>query len=382
MFVIRGLRHTHAYDVSSYQLAEDQQSWNGRTTQNAHHRHEFTVDDKPEIATDAVMGHFHTVLGANQDSSSDTADLTISDAQGALQARVPIYGDLEFLDRKGFVAQKGINIGKEWTYRGYVEGGTLAAGIWHFQNLNSRDFLDGLPLEMTIRVFRTYKGEIERGILGSMEFLNPNPALKSNNPEELAQLDPDTAIKSRAFSFTATEFTPESRLIERRIEAQMLDGTYRTVDLFESLSYNGAIDVLVRCDEKAQYFGMAKTDLYLRSADNWFWANFVKSYVTIWLQMVIVISFGVMFSTFLSGSVAMLATLFTIIVGYFSHTIVQVATGEAQGGGPVESAIRIFRQDNLTSPLEGGISTVVVQSFDSIAMLIMRGYRLPDAQLP
>ncbi len=37
--------------------------------------------------------------------------------------------------------------------------------------------------------------------------------------------------------------------------------------------------------------------------------NFIKGYFGIWLQMVLVIAFGVMFSTFLSGPVAMIATL-------------------------------------------------------------------------
>ena len=152
----------------------------------------------------------------------------------------------------------------------------------------------------------------------------------------------------------------------------MLDGTWRKVDLFESLAYDGSLDIVVRCDERAQYFGMAKTDLYIRAADNWFWANFVKTYVTLWLQMVVVVSLGVMFSTFLTGSVALLATLASIIMGYFSQTIVDVATGKAKGGGPIESAIRIFKQDNLTSPLEGGASTVVVKYFDWITMFVMK----------
>ena len=34
-------------------------------------------------------------------------------------------------------------------------------------------FPDGLPLEMTIRVFRSYKGDIEKGILGSLVLRNP-----------------------------------------------------------------------------------------------------------------------------------------------------------------------------------------------------------------
>ena len=375
-FVVRGLRHEHGVDTASLQPTEDGQGWVGRTTQHANHRHEFIVGGEGETTTDAVKGHFHTIT--SEGAGDSPPEITAGKQAGALEARVPVWGDLRFLNRKGELTQKGINVGKEWTYRGYIEGGTLSAGIWRFKGLTADKFPNGLPIEMTIRVFRTYKGKIERGIFGSMEFINPNPELR--NPATRAELDPDTAVKSRSFTFTAQEFTPESKFIDRRIEAEMPDGTFRKVDLFESLVHNGELDVLIRCDEKAQYFGMAKTDVYLRSADNWFTVNFIKGYLTMWLQMVIVISFGVMFSTFLTGSVAMLATLFMLIIGYFSNIIVRVATGQEKGGGPIESAIRIFKQDNQTTPLEAGIGTYVIQAFDFVAMLIMRGlsYLMPN----
>ena len=44
--------------------------------------------------------------------------------EGMLLARVPIYGKLSFRDRTGQPAEKGINVGDEWTYRSYIEGGT------------------------------------------------------------------------------------------------------------------------------------------------------------------------------------------------------------------------------------------------------------------
>ncbi len=375
VFVVRGLDHEHHNDVASLQQQEDGTGWMGRTARAAHHRHEFTIDESGSGASDSAMGHYHSVMVDGTDSSPQA---TIGAPTGGLQARVPVYARLEFFDRKGAPAEIGINVGKEWTYRGYVEGGTLASAVWHFEGLRRRDYPDGLPLEMTIRVFRTYQGKIERGILGSMEIRNPNPAL--NDESARAQLDQDTAIKSRSINFTAQEFTPESRLVPRRIEAQMLDGTWRTVDLFESLSHNGKIDILVRCDERAQYYGMAATDLYIRSADNFFVANFFKSYVTLWLQMLVVTSLGVMFSTFLTGSVAMLATFASIVVGYFAQSIQDVASGKAEGGGPVEAAIRIFKQENLTSPLEGGASINAIQGFDSVAMFLMRivSYLMPN----
>lgn len=370
VFVRRGLSHRHTADMATLQPMEDDPSIRqGDTSFDGQHRHEFTVGGKSN-ATDARMGHSHRV-----NEGSDGA-LSIGAPEGSLEARLPIYGKLRFLDRNGRLAQKGINVGKEWFYRGYVEGRTLSAGIYRFENLDRRDFLEELPIEMAIRVFRTHKGEIERGILGTMRFLNGDPQVQraalAASPAERQQFDPDTAVESAPIFFYAQEFTPESRSVPREIEAKMLDGTTRKVDLFEAFAQNGALEIKIQCEEPGQYYGMAQADLYIRAADRLFGWNFLKSYVTMWLQMLVVTAFGVMFSTFLTGSVAMLATIFAIVMGYFSHNIVSVATGEQQGGGPLESVVRIVRQDNLVSELDAGASTIIIKAFDVVAMAILQ----------
>ena len=50
-------------------------------------------------------------------------------------ARVPVYGKIRFRDRDGMDAQEGINVGDEWTYRGYVEGASPASLIWTFEDV-------------------------------------------------------------------------------------------------------------------------------------------------------------------------------------------------------------------------------------------------------
>ena len=85
-----------------------------------------------------------------------------------LVARVPVYGKLPSETAAGKPAEKGINVGDEWTYRSYIEGGTLAACVWTFEGITEEAFPHGLPVEMNIEVFRTYKGNIEKGVLGSL----------------------------------------------------------------------------------------------------------------------------------------------------------------------------------------------------------------------
>jgi hypothetical protein len=90
--------------------------------------------------------------------------------------------------------------------------------------------------------------------------------------------------------------------------------------------------------------------------------NFFKCFTTIWLEMLVVVAFGVMFSTFLSGPVAFLGTIATMVVGFFISFIRDVVHGVVfaspqddfayKGGGPIESIIRIMTQQNITTDLE------------------------------
>ena len=370
IWVVRAVQHTH--DALPNELRRDPVTnlIQGRTTFDREHRHDLVIDETGAGQTLTMKGHYHPVQIV--DESADEIRAKVGAATGALQARVPIYGRLQFLDRTGQPAKQGINVGKEWTYRGFIEGSTPCAGIFRFEGLRSSDFPDGLPLEMTIRVFRTYKGEIERGIRGTM--LLRNPAV--NDPAAWAEAtqDADVAKESEPITFFASDMSSESLLIDRRIDARMPDDTLREVDLFESLVHNGALEIVVQCDERGQYYGMARTDLYLRASDRLFGFNFFKTCVTLWLRMLIVIAFGVMFSTVLSGPVAMLSTVAVIVLGFFARFVTELAQGKLPGGGPIESLSRIVRQDNMVVEWDvDPVTKVVVQMLDKASLLVLQG---------
>ncbi len=100
--------------------------------------------------------------------------------------------------------------------------------------------------------------------------------------------------------------------------------------------------------------------------------NFLKGYLSIWLQLLLVTCFGVTFSTFLKGPVAMLATMAAIVLGFFVETIRGVSTGTSEGGGPIESLIRILTQQNVMTDVEvNSVVMKVVKVFDSIMMAFM-----------
>jgi hypothetical protein len=105
--------------------------------------------------------------------------------------------------------------------------------------------------------------------------------------------------------------------------------------------------------------------------------NFLKVYLTIWVQMVIVIAIGVTASTLLSGSVAMLFTVSFIVLGFFRPFFVGVALGTEYGGGPVESFYRLITQKNIITKLDENLTTTIIQGAD----WIFRSFMLTLAQV-
>ena len=202
VFVVRGLDHEHAIDEAS--ITELQVELGGETvtvreaqsTLGNRHRHELRITDF--VRVEANHDHTHGVTGTEQ------GEVEWGGAEGNLLARVPQYGKLSFWDQDGQIVDKGVNVGNEWAYRSYIEGGTLATAIWTFEGLNRQDFKDGIPLEMTIRVFRTYKGDIERGIFGSIQVVEAD-----DTPPDQPAKPIEARRRYAKINFTAREFTSD-----------------------------------------------------------------------------------------------------------------------------------------------------------------------------
>jgi hypothetical protein len=97
--------------------------------------------------------------------------------------------------------------------------------------------------------------------------------------------------------------------------------------------------------------------------------------------MLLVTGFGVTFSTFLSGPVALMASLSAIVLGFFGQFVRDIATGTAYGGGPIESFIRIIIQQNVMTDLEMNTIVVkIIKGIDAVLMHLLQAatYILPD----
>jgi hypothetical protein len=357
VFTVRGLDHTH--QLTAAMLHDEVVPgrpgvWNKGATSFVHgHKHDVTIAPSGDTVVEAQQDHWHDVT---IEGSGDAAVYHVGAPQGMLVARVPIYGKLSFTDEQGRPTPRAKNVGDEWTYRSFIVGRTKASAIWTFAGINRETFPEAMfpeaiPIEMTIEVFRSYKGDVSKPILGRLWVRNPQ--------------HPERQVDVR--NFGARKFATDVQWIPRTLLDRKADGRTEQVDLLEEMvSDDGQLEVGLQCLEPGQYFGVAQADLYFRARDASFLGNFVKGFVGLWLEMVLVLATGVMLSTFLSAPVAILATAGVVIGGLYSSFIAELATGKTIGGGPFESFIRILTQQNMITELEPGLQANVAQFSDKL----------------
>lgn len=361
-FIVRSVQHTHALDATALRELRDDEGtlggYEGRTGASRDHRHFVKLDATGSGIAETFQGHRHRITSR---ASAKGVVYDVGPPEGILEARRPLRGRLRFLDRDGRPADKGISVGEEWGYRQYIEGGTAAAALWTFMGIREADFPDGLPLEMNIRVFRTYKGIITEGIHGTIQLRNP-----SNN------------LRSEALPIVARE-SIEQLWIPRKLAVVLADGTVQEADLYKDFVADGRLEIWLQCLEPNQYYGVAQADLYLRAGDGSFAINYFKSCLGAWFAMLIVTALGVMFSTFLSSPVALIASLSMLLVGQFREFIARLfvsqVTGDSRevpGGGPIESLYRIVTQMSITLELDPTPAVQAMKLADIVLLAPMR----------
>lgn len=310
-----------------------------------------------------VGGHTHpvTVTGTGAD-----AKISLGPAVGYFRARIPVYANsVRFLNNDGKPG-KGQNVGKESNYRGFIDGGsptkrsTLSRAIFSFDNFSAGRFdnADIIPLEMTLGVFRTYKGDIEKRVVGGLQFESV-----PDNPEV------ENRFVSEIVNFETNEYQLQIRPVSRKIVGRIVapDGSFVQAgefDLFDDFAANGKLELSLSCRDINQYLGVARADIYFRATDDVYWFNYFKGYVGIWCQMMTIIAMAVAFSTFLGTPIVMLGVLMMMIVGFFTPFIRSLTEVDRDGGGPIESFIRIVTQKNMQVDLETGVATTLIKESD------------------
>ena len=347
------------------------------------HKHAIEEYGDGSFVVQEVNNHTHPIT---KTVDGDRAKYTVGPERGTVQAKVPIYGSIRFRDSGEYEKGAGINVGEEWDYRTYIAGASNEAVIWTFGGINPDKFPKGLPVEMTISVYRTHKGQIEQTIMGSVLVRNPKTGLtaetnifNSEKYETKAIFLPRTIDKSKVeksprllkvygdeSSYTRPDFA--------------IDPEKETYDLFDDFLVDGKLELWLTCLDSGQYFGAAEPDLYIRARDANVFFNFVKGYFGIWQEMVILVSFGVLFSTFLSGPVAMVSTFGILIASFCKELFSQVAYMQSLGGGPFEAFNRLITHENLMSDLPNTFASNLIKFFDMISsgLLIFIGLAIPS----
>ncbi len=416
-FVVRGQAHTHI--VKSDDLTQDRKNPSldrGLTSNAREHRHEVVFDKENQVAyLTPTRDHTHDIT--IQEGKDGARHFTLGAPVDMLKARVVQYGKIGYLDQRGIVSNKGVNVGDEWEYRSFIAGNTDAAFIWQFENITPAALVgDELQFEFTQEVFRTHKGIISRQIIGGFYIRNPETGLmleveifqSKEGGTSVFRVPRTINISADKMNLKSSQRNPNgtsgSRASAVAVKMARQGGEVKSYPSDDKLNTGGAnraefdlftdfvapessmfdengkeiprknvMEVWIKCLERGQYFGAAEPDMYLRHRDAPFAWNFVKGYLGIWFQMIMVTIYGVVFSTFLSTPVTVLATLFMTLGGSFHQFLASLGAGTVDGGGPLEAAIRLFRQENTTIDLDMNSYEVIISKMcDTVFQAFIR----------
>lgn len=323
-----------------------------------------------------------------------------AEAQSGLVSRVPVYGTITFTDRFGNKSDDaGLNVGDVWDFRSYIEGGTLGRTFYHFKGLDVANFkrdyaprkaefeakieaaeseddkaaIDmpaAMTLEYNFEAFRTHKGQIDQRLMSRLVLINPE----------------DETVRVPLPPFEVKEFSKyaEDKLVrvpEVIVYRDEESSEQREANLFEDVMPKGDLIIEVSCIDPGQYLGMARPDLFIRTPDKPFASSYFRSIAGIWMQMFLVILLGVTASCFVKGPVATLLTFSFLIVGkVFRQLMNDLTVGDAYGGGPLESAYRMYNHLNMDTDMDAGAFETVIYAFDWVALRFLDLMRnlIPD----
>lgn len=293
----------------------------------------------------------------------------------SFQARDPIYGELKFTDKTGEV--EGWSVGREWDYRRYVPGGANSShrAVFTFSELPTHLANQSVVMiEFSFDIFRTFKGEENKGVQTSLFFETPAWS-EARRPDYEAEIKRLGLNRGRIPRPEDADWDKWNQITEKfgYFEAKGREiADYHTFQqavpggLFRSApgASGPPLVIKVKCDSRSQFLGVAKRDLFLLAGNYSFALNFMKGAFGLWLILVLVIGLAVTMSTYLSGVVSWLTSMFIVLIGYFRPFIQEIAEGKVIGGGPSEAFVRLYGNENLLTPLDNSPGAQVAMVVD------------------
>jgi len=307
----------------------------------------------------------------------------------SFQARDPVYGELEFRNKQGKF--EGESVGREWDYRKYVAGNSSQRAVFVYRDLppavtNPAD--DVVFTEFAFDIFRTTKGEENKGVQVSLFFVTPSWS-DAKLPEYQAEMQklglspgytpsPDRKEEWNDWLKKANQLSEKFGYFEVKGREIADYHTFRVAvpaGVFRAAAKAMAsgparpdapppLEVRTKCESRTQFLGVAKRDLYLLAGNHSFELNFMKGAFGLWLMVTLVIGIAVSLSTYLSGVVSWLAAMFVVGFGFLREFMQEIADGRLVGGGPTESFIRLATNQNLITPLDNTPGSSVAKVAD------------------
>jgi len=138
-------------------------------------------------------------------------------ARAALQCRVPMFGNLYFINSEGQPSETGVNVGDVYAFRSHIQGNSRARGVFLFPGLTENalttnaEGVQELQLECRFEAFRTVKGT-EKSV---REGIQAQYTLMSNPREEAFGIFAQSeTLRPTAEAFRNAEFRNASDLLK------------------------------------------------------------------------------------------------------------------------------------------------------------------------
>jgi ABC-type transport system involved in multi-copper enzyme maturation permease subunit len=383
-----------------------------------------TIVTKPVQRFEIVLGRFlgYTALMTLVLAALTAVSLLLIKAGGSseeaaeesMKARDPVYGRLDFRARKaGF---QGESVGREWGYRKYIAGGPSVShrALYLFDSLPSGlgDGVEAVPCEFAFDIYRTTKGDENKGVSVSFQFVTYQVGPGSEDEARVRRLFEERGGPALANAQPGTEAWKKLDALAGELGYY----EFRNKDVFDYHTYSVEIPaalirkardgtpgkdkvevggqekerdrprlrVIVKCESPTQFIGLARYDLYLLADEGTFGVNFFKGALGLWFRACLVIGLAVACSTYLSGIISFLVTVLILVAGVFREFIVQVALpgGRSELGGPFESLTRLLKNDSTTVPMDKTPTAQVAQTFDAFFRWVLRRFEniVPDVE--
>jgi hypothetical protein len=348
----------------------------------------YTIVTKPVEKFEIVIGRFLGYLGLV------TAALVlwtgfglviigvgnVSDEAKAesMKARVANYGFLQFKHKtKGFEGA-GIDVGREDGLRKYIPGHPQSnyRALFSYTSVPSgylSNSNDAIPLEFAFDIYRTTKGDENKGVLVTFDVLTHqwDPAKEADYIKEVSEAKlafprPESktqwakanelAEKYGRFSYNKFEIYDYHTSAIYVPTGLFKNANQGTVSESNGLQIPGLqpvrFQIQVKCETPSQFIGATRYDMYLLESEGNFALNYFKGAIGVWCRCVLAIGIGIAISTYLAGVLSFLTTLGLLIAGFFQEFLFEVAFGKATGGGPLESLTRLVKNTTAAGELD------------------------------